>query len=221
MLERVKNSIKKTWGKASGMLVVLIALIIALTTGFYFLNEWLTVKSAENRWVELKEPYVLIQKNYEIYEVGQPGGPYQYFIFDNAHNVLRSSYSNVNPPEITITHGLIKVCEGIGTKHALYQYYEPEKGFDSSFYAVNIINESDTMVVYIDRRDKRLVVVQDIFDESKYYRTFERNFSDVEDPVTRADFINGGKQLRITYKVGKDEHEVTETIDLFDARDEL
>lgn len=210
MLERVKNLINNTWGKASFRLAVFIVLIFAVAAGFYFINEQFAMQPVKSCWEVLSEPYVLIEKNYEIYEVGYPGGPYQYFIFDNQHNVLRSGYTKRIPPIITITHGLIRVGGD-----DVYAYYEPEKGLDSVLYFVSIVKESDNMVAYIKNSDKKSLVVQDIFDESKYYRTFERDFSDVENPVTRADFINGGKQLKITYKVGKDEHVVTETLDLY------
>lgn len=216
MLECVKNLIKKNWVKASLRLAIFIVLIFAVAVGFYSINEQFAVQPVESYWEVLSEPYVLIEKNYEIYEVGYPGGPYRYFIYDNKHKILRSGYTRRIPPKITITHGLVKVFIDFGADSFVYTYYEPEKGLKSeSFYKQSIINESDTKVVYLDKFDKKSLVVQDIFDKSKYYLAFEREFSDVENPVTRADFINGDKQLKITYKVGEDEHVVTETLDLY------
>lgn len=61
----------------------------------------------------------------------------------------------------------------------------------------------------------QLLVVQDIFDKQKYYKGFVRDFSRIPYPVTNVDFLYDGLLLRITYKTGRDEDEVTEILALY------
>lgn len=55
-------------------------------------------------------------KYYELYKITKYSYPqYQYFVFDNNHDVLDYGVIEKRWPEITMTNGLIKIRIGCGT----------------------------------------------------------------------------------------------------------
>lgn len=175
---------------------------------------------------EIKTPSDLIppvkEKYFEIYDITKYSYPQeQYFIFDSNHDVL--DYAIVSGyPKMKMTSGLVKVCMDCGFACFNCRYYDPEKRLISEWFE-NPITESDTMVVYLNYKEGVQLIIRDIFDKSKYYKSFFRDFSlapYVDFPVTDAVFINGGKQLRITYIADRDKNEVTETLELYPAETE-
>lgn len=155
-------------------------------------------------------------KYYEKYNITKHSYPQiQYIIFDGNHEVLDYEVIEKSYPKITMMNGLVKVRVGCGTACFNVKYYNPEKRLISEWFFKPII-ESDTMVVYLDYVDGVYqLIVQDIFDKQKFYKGFARDFSKIPYPVTSADFLYDGLQLRITYKTGQDGHEVTEILDLY------
>lgn len=202
-------------------LIALVIIIFGLAAGLRLISEYKAESSVSCLYERLDQPsneYCEINKYYEFYYLSKYHSMYSlYFIFDKDHSLLDYDVLWRLPPEITVTsEGLIEVYQGVGTGVHRCKYYDPDKRLISEWF-FNPIALSNSMIVDLDIpvHEWRLVV-QNVFDKSVYYRTFERDFSNVEYPVTRADFINNGKQLRITYKAGLDEHEVTETLDLYD-----
>ena len=185
---------------------ILIVLLIAILGG--------CAKGIETPSVPSVTPYEK-GRYYEIYNITKHTTyKYLYFIFDINSDIL--DYGVDKSPDITMTNGLVKIDIGCGTGCHNCRYIDPEKRLVSEWF-FNPITESETMIVYFSYAGGIRLIVQDIFDKSKYYKSFARNFSPILYPVSDADFINGGKQLRITYKAGQDEHEVTETLELYQA----
>lgn len=163
--------------------------------------------------------YVVIEEYYEVYGITKYLKPqYQYFIFDNEHEVLDYGVTFRLEPHISESHGLIKFRLGIGTALREYRYYDPEIRLRSeSFY--NTLTETHSLVAYQYPGwlpDK--IIVQDIFDKTCYYREFTIAFAHNDLPVTSAEFIDRGTKLKITYlhkgRNGQDDYETTETLDL-------
>lgn len=151
---------------------------------------------------------------YEIYDITKYNKPqFQWFIFDNEHEVLDYGVEKRMEPFISKTDGLIKFYISLGTSADIVRYYEPENKIISDGFN-DPIAQFKTKIVYLDTSDsKKYLVVQDVFDKTKYYRTFQRDFYIMPHSIS-AEFINNGRQLSITYETEEDRREVTEILDL-------
>lgn len=160
--------------------------------------------------------YEEIKENYEIYEITKYNIPqYQYFIFDNEHQVLDCGTTERNPPQITNSKGLFKILISAGTGVFRCRYFNVDTKSTSEWFS-SPFAESDKLVATLDFTvGATKLIVQDIFDKTKYYHEFEKEFSNLTVPVKSAEFINDNKNICITYETGKDSHEVTEIIDLY------
>lgn len=151
---------------------------------------------------------------YEIYDVTKHNKPQiQYFVFDNDHEIMDYGVQNRMEPYISMKDGIIEFLVPGGTSWHDNKYFDPKNKLISEWFPFPFATYK-TLVVYMGDIDgRKMLIVQDMFDKSKYYRTFERDFTLMSNPVA-AEFINDGKQLRITYKTQTDQREATEILDL-------
>lgn len=128
---------------------------------------------------------------------------------------MGSGYTPINSPTFTEKNGILKRHQGCGTGCWIDQYYDTVNRIRSQPFESPIAS-NDKLIVYFDYHDEGItLVVQDIFDRQTYYKEFKRDFQFKYSPFINAEFISGGRQLRITYMTGLDKHEVTETLDLY------
>lgn len=140
---------------------------------------------------------------------------FQYFIFDNSHQVLDYGVTERNEPKISNSAGMLKICISAGTNAVSCRYYKPDAKVISDWFSNSLV-ESKEIVAYLDYSvGPTKLIVQDIFYKSKYYREFKKEFSKKStSPVLKAEFINQDTQLRITYITQQNDHEITETLNL-------
>lgn len=165
----------------------------------------------EETLYELKEEY------YEIYEVTKHGRPvYQYFIFGGYFHLDFDRGIVYGFPQVTKSDRIIKLCVKIDEGVVNCRYFDIESEL-SSIWFISPVAENDTLVAYPDQPwGATKLIVQNIFDKSKYYQEFERDFDEEERPIDYAEFTNDGNQLIIKYITKKDKYyeTVTETLDL-------
>lgn len=119
-------------------------------------------------------------------------------------------------PSVAMTEGnLIRVSlqggTGIGTQWSLY--YDFEQGLFSEVFT-GVFDQNQQIIAYATQNK---VIVQDIFDESKYYveiASFQYALSYVAEPIKDVSFLNDGKWLVIAYLTGPDYLEVYDVIEL-------
>ena len=100
---------------------------------------------------------------------------------------------------------------GIGTQWSLY--YDFEQGLFSEVFT-GVFDQNQQIIAYATQNK---VIVQDIFDESKYYveiASFQYALSHVAEPIKDVSFLNDGKWLIIAYLTGPDYLEVYDVIEL-------
>jgi hypothetical protein len=102
-----------------------------------------------------------------------------------------------------------------GTYQWKLRYYDVVNGRVSQYFYTPI-QSSDKLIAYFSSiGDERVLIVQDIFDKSTYYKEIRRDFSILCYLGTSpAEFINNNTQLVISYWANPDDEIVTETIDL-------
>lgn len=159
--------------------------------------------------------YEVKERYYEIHDITKHERPlYQYYIFNGNHEVV--DYGIIYAfPKVTKSGSIIKLCIQVAEHVICCRYIDIEEGC-YSYWFTNPVAENETMVVYTDQGGATKLIIQDIFDKSKYYREFERDFAYKQWPLVSAKFISDGKQLRVKYitREGGYYKEITETLDL-------
>lgn len=169
-------------------------------------------------------PYEIKERYYEVYDITKHGRPaYQYIIFDSNHLAFYNG-STYGFPQVSKSGRIVKLCVKVDKGVFNCRYFHTGTK-QSSIWFISPIAENNTLVAYPNQPwGATKLIVQNIFykpgyplNKPIYYREFERDFEDRENPVASAEFINGGKQLLITYITKKGDYykNVTETLDLY------
>lgn len=128
-------------------------------------------------------PYI-IDPYFEVYEVTKYGTApqFQYFIFDKDHAVLDYGSTERLEPRIAKKESIVRLGIGRGTGWTDCRYYDVENKLISNWF-YSPVAEYQTLVAYTDQpwRANKLIV-RDMFDKTKLYRKFERDFADVSIP---------------------------------------
>lgn len=134
-----------------------------------------------------------------------------YYIYDKDGNTVFSETTD-RPIKINMINDIIvDVAMGMGTGISTHKYYNVnDNAFSKTFSSV--IASFDGLVAYIDVDDKnplesRTVVIQDIFNDDLFYKSFKLDFSLVDTPVVKAEFSDDGAILTVTYLSGDNQLE--------------
>lgn len=139
-------------------------------------------------------------KNYDIKEVKQASNTrYKYIIYDNDHNELDAGTTYRMEPDITNINDILELCVSAGTGLRNCKYYDTENKIKSDWFETPLL-VNNTLVISFDKLTKPTgIVVQDIFDKSKFYKEYGVNFSSDEFyPLKNIKFINDDT-IEITY----------------------
>ena len=168
-------------------------------------------------------------RNFQIERSGDISGlhpelnVYRCSVFDNAGNIMqiREIESQRLPRYDYIDDNTLRMRYGAGNVTG-HQYFDVEKGFISPLYTNPQLVENGRIVYMTRNQDNVIVlVVSDLYDPSKYYEEFMRDFSPVAVPYNTlhdAEFIDE-KNLKVTYITGTDYQRVTEIIYLEEMND--
>ncbi|MDF9840415.1 MULTISPECIES: hypothetical protein [unclassified Paenibacillus] len=133
-------------------------------------------------------------------------------LFNKTHQPIFEAEYPVEPTTELLGSHLIQITQSLGNPNRYVFYFDTENMRISDVYYNPILIE-DTNILYVD--DERRLIYQDIFDASKMYREFIRNFSMTavaSNAVYQADIVNN--TLCIKYFEGPDLVEREEEIPL-------
>jgi len=155
-------------------------------------------------------------KNYEIY-TDKSQINYHYYVMDNDGNTIDEGYHGWRGSfGFTEKDGILELDYGLGGPLWERRYYDVSNGRVSRFFS-KPLQTSGELVAYFKRGENlnKILVIQNMFDPSKYYKEINRDFSIlVMTGQGTAEFLNDNKQLKITYWINPDDKEITEIIDL-------
>ena len=114
--------------------------------------------------------------------------------------------------------GILVLNDGAGGIPPLWgeRYYDVSNGRVSRFYFNPVKTYNELVVHYSEKKEsgESILIIQNMFDPSIYYKEIERDFALANWSIPdTAEFIDAGKKLRITYWLKSDDEEVTEIID--------
>lgn len=139
-------------------------------------------------------------KNYDIKKVKQmPNIEYKYIIYNNDRSELDVGTTYRIKPDITNINDILELCVGAGTGLRNCKYYDTENKIKSDWFETPLL-ANNTFVISFNKLTKPTgIVVQDIFDKSKFYKEYGINFSSDEFyPLKNIKFINDDT-IEITY----------------------
>lgn len=162
----------------------------------------------------------LIEKG-EFYSVYQYGLRY-YFKVTTPDGTVRDIANDISrvPRFTMLTDSLLEVKGQSGTGQSTnWAYYYDAEADKLSKHFYYILATNGELVAYCRREEKDIgIVVQDIFDVTKYCKRFDK-FSypvstDCTDQIQSVTFANDGKSIEVVYLSGEDYTRTTEVFEL-------
>jgi len=134
---------------------------------------------------------------------------YQYTLFDAEGNVTHiESDLNREPNIEELDNGIIKIAIGAGTAVNMVRYYDSINNKVSE----NFITPWDEYGTKLIRFEINKLIVQDMFDESAFYKEYDISLSPTavaENMIESARFIDDNT-VEVVYLTGEEQREVTE-----------
>ena len=191
------------------IIIFLILLLIACICYVYGNIKLNTSEKFNFQVIEQTKNYkIIVSKDGEIRK-------YYYWIFDNENNTIYKNSSYKMPNLSYFSNNIIQIHLGSGNV-SQYQFFDTENGMTSPIYENPTLVDNEKIVYMSFEDDKIKLIVRNLFDKSKLYRKYERDFSPVAvayNDLVNAEFIDANK-LQVTYLSGKDFIAVTEILDL-------
>lgn len=146
------------------------------------------------------------------YELKEIDNLYYFYIYDSNGKTLKSEGPFTKQPRITdVSENIILFTVQAGTGLATNWgfFYDLKSNTESKIYK-GIFDCTPTLVAY---GASLSVNVSEIFNNGEniqVFDSFSKEFSKSAEPINSAKFINGGKQIEITYLSGEDYSRITE-----------
>lgn len=147
-------------------------------------------------------------KNYKAINTGSSDKPnYHYYVSGFNGKIIDDGDVGKEPKIQKINNNILKLVFGVGDSYQV-QFFDLEKNVASDLFETpKMFDVEKDLVVYMDfDGDKLKLIICSIFDKTKLFNEYIRDFSPVAVPqnaLSEAMFIND-KQLKITYLEGKD-----------------
>lgn len=159
--------------------------------------------------VEQGKNYVITQSN--------KSHQYHYKILDNNGKTIEEEDISTYPKIQAVSDSIIEVQTGSG--NVVYrQYFNINDRKKSELFQNPIIMDYGKIVYASTRDGKLILIVQDLFNRSEFYKEFELDFSPVaipEDAIVNVQFIEDGTKLRVKYLSGDDYYQKIEDLNLY------
>ena len=158
------------------------------------------------RYEDLVNPVVSCESvHYQILEADN--SMYYCYIYGSEHNIVfEQGFKSPHYPQIeAVSDDIIELSVGYGTGLACRRYYSISRDcFSVDYWYVSATQPDEELVAYMyvnssGSFDDRYFVIRNIFDKSEYYRTFSLQFAPIFSPIESIEFINGGKEILISY----------------------
>ena len=157
----------------------------------------------------------------KYYKLVKSSASYYYEIYDENGVTIEKSKKYPKPPKLSMSNEHLVKCTyqtGTGLSTQWGFYYDTERDVLSRKFIGGIYDEYEDKMIF--RGEKYKLIVRNIFDKTDYYyyyyeiSTFKYPLAKTTEPFRKAEFIDGGSKIEVTYLTGENYEEVTEIIDL-------
>ncbi len=169
-------------------------------------------QTAENEITAVEE----IVEEEKYYKLVKSSASYYYEIYDENGVTIEKSKKYPKPPKLSMSNEHLVKCTyqtGTGLSTQWGFYYDTERDVLSRKFIGGIHDEYEDKIIYGGKK----LIVRNIFDKTDYYyeiSTFKYPLAKTTEPFRKAEFIDGGSKIEVTYLTGENYEEVTEIIDL-------
>lgn len=187
--------------------ILIVLGLFLVFVGVYITSD--TLEESNNKVIEETKNYKVVASENE------KSREYQYLIFDNDGDVIYEGSHYKTPNLSYLSNNIVQSHTG-GGNISQYQFFDIEKGLVSQIYENPGLIDDGKIVYMVFENNKIKLIVRDLFDKSKLYKEYERDFSPVAaayNDLIKAEFIDSNK-LQVTYLSGENFIEVTEILDL-------
>lgn len=141
---------------------------------------------------------------------------YRYDVLDNTGALIDQGYQDWHCVSFKETGNILQLFYWYSGPLSLVRYYDTENGRVSRFFSSPLLTYEETVAYLSVREDSIILVVQNMFEPATFYREFDRDFSGmvIRGGDCKPEFLQNGKQLKLTYWRGENDEEVTEIFDL-------
>ena len=157
------------------------------------------------------------EKNYSIESVTAAGDPAQYkvSVFGRDKSVIYETTLYGEPEFTTLENGVLRMHTGAGNV-TQYSFFDTVQNRVSPVYENPELVQGGKIVYMTLNEGAPQLVVRDIFDETVFYRTYDRNFSKTAVPADAliSAVFTDTNTLQVTYLLGENFEEVEETLRL-------
>ena len=105
---------------------------------------------------------------------------YEYIIYNKYGNIVLKEESYREPNINLLSENLLEIRTSHGSSAVLFRYYDIKNDCLStdSFWNRSFVVDNKIFYMDINKENNRMIlIVRDIFDKTKYYKEFERDFS--------------------------------------------
>lgn len=181
-------------------------------------NSSILMKNHLEQWNTLNTYDILFEKgnNYEVYTDEEQTG-FHYFVMDNNGILMDEGYHNWRGSfSFNTVDNILQLNYGYGGNLWDERYYDVATGRVSRFFPRPLQTHGETVAYFaVTQNEEIILTVQNMFDPSHFYKEFRRNFSDmVIRGECKAEFLNDGCQLKVTYWKNPNDEEVMEIFEL-------
>lgn len=181
-------------------------------------NSLIITENHIEQWDALNTYDILLEKgnNYEVY-TDEEQTAFHYFVKDNNGILMDEGYHNWRGSfSFNTVDNILQLNYGYGSSLWDERYYDVETGRVSRFFPRPLQTYGETVAYFATTQNEEIIlIVQNMFDPSHLYKEFRCNFSDmVIRGDCKAEFLNDGRQLKVTYWKNPNDEEVTEVFEL-------
>ena len=171
--------------------------------------------SAEITCTRLLDIPVLRERGryFSLSTLNDPKGVYTYFleVYDKGGNTVFScegDFLSAYQIEVSDQETIVSIYYGDGKKKF---YNVLEERFSENFHSENVLTVSGRLIVYVSKgANENRLVVQDIFDESRFYQTYDHESE--RNGTPSAWFSQDGKSITLKYRLTGDKNDTTRVI---------
>lgn len=153
-----------------------------------------------------KDDYVVVEshKNYNIYE--KEGDFKYYYTVNTPSGILYESEKVDNRPDAKeYENGVIEISVSHGNV-GLRKYFDVNNNFISQDY-IDVLESNGNLCVYVNPSNLMELIIQDIFDKEKYYKTITFDFVLKPTSIEKVKIDEKNLNIKIIYYDEKDQLE--------------
>lgn len=140
-------------------------------------------------------------KNYTIFTINN--FKYHYYIYNDLGDIMEQDLVDNKPLKINkISDEVLELRLGMGSGVSISKYFDVKNNRISNNYK-DILLSTGELCIHVDPSDVSRLIIENVFDQTKYYKNFELNLAKTPMAIIDIKLINNNEKLWIKYLQGE------------------